>query len=111
MHVLSDVHLEVTFLRRFVMARLPEIVPVTDLRQDSASVLKRVRDSNQPIVITQRGRAAAVLLSVDTYERRERERELLRMLAQGEKEIREGQVVDLDEVFAEVDAILAEHNL
>ena len=45
------------------MRKLPEIVPVSDLRQDAAKVLKRVRDSNEPLIITQRGRAAAVMIS------------------------------------------------
>ena len=38
------------------MATVPEIIPVTDLRQDAAAVLKRVQAAHQPLVITQRGR-------------------------------------------------------
>ncbi len=44
------------------MTRMPEIVPVSDLRQGAASLLKRIRESRDPVVVTQRGRAAAVLL-------------------------------------------------
>jgi prevent-host-death family protein len=69
------------------MARVPKIVPVTDLRQDAAAVLKQLQESNEPLVVTQRGRAAAVLQSIEAYERSQRERELLRLLAVGEKEI------------------------
>ena len=90
------------------MSRLPDIVPITELRQDSAKLLKRARESNEPIVITQRGRAAAVLLSVDSFERRERERELLRLFARGERDIREGKTIDYEDVFAEIDELLAE---
>ena len=90
------------------MARIPEIIPVTDLRQDAAAVLKRVQGSQQPLVITQRGRAAAVILSVDAYERGERERQLLRLLVRGEQEIAAGVGHDLDEVLAEADALLAD---
>jgi prevent-host-death family protein len=63
------------------MGKLLNIIPVSDLRQDAAKVLKRVKDSREPLVITQRGRAAAVLLSVEAYEKAERDRELLRLLA------------------------------
>ena len=45
------------------MPKIPSIVPVTDLRQDAAAVLKRLKSSSEPLVITQRGRAAAILLS------------------------------------------------
>ncbi len=89
------------------MPKIPDIMPVTDLRQDAAAALKRVRTSKQPLVITQRGRAAAVILSVEAYERGEHERQLLRLLARGEKEIAAGQGFDLDEVMDEADALLA----
>ncbi len=36
--------------------KVPTIIPITDLRQDAATVLRQVRDSKEPIVITQRGR-------------------------------------------------------
>jgi prevent-host-death family protein len=90
------------------MAQIPDIIPVTDLRQDAAAVLKRVQTSHQPLVITQRGRAAAIMLSVDAYERGEQERQLLRLLVRGEQEIMAGTGHDLDEVLAEADALLAD---
>ncbi len=88
------------------MREVPELVPVSDLRQDVAAVLKRLQLSHEPLVITQRGRAAPVLLSVEAYARREQERELLQLLARGEKEIATGRGSDLDEVLAEADALL-----
>ena len=88
------------------MTRIPDIVPVSDLRQEAASVLQKLRGSSDPVVVTQRGRAAAVLLSVEEYERRERDLEILRLLARGEKEIAAGEGVDLEEVMAEAEALL-----
>ena len=85
---------------------IPELIPVTDFRQGAADILKRVQGSDEPLIITQRGRAAAVILSVDAYERVEQERELLRLLSQGEAEIRSGKGHALDEVLAEADDIL-----
>jgi prevent-host-death family protein len=89
------------------MANVPAIIPITELRQDAAAALERVKSSRQPIVITQRGRAAAVLLSLEAYDRGEHERELLHLLARGEQEIKAGKGFDLDEVLAEADALLA----
>jgi prevent-host-death family protein len=90
------------------MARVPDIIPVTDLRQDAAAALKRVRASKKPLVITQRGRAAAVMLSVEAYERSEHERQILKLLARGEREIARGKGHDLDQVLAEADDLLSE---
>ena len=89
------------------MTPIPHIVPVKDLRQDTAAVLKRLQSSAQPLVITQRGRSAAVMLSVAAYERAERERELLRLLVRGEQEIMAGAGHDLEDVLAEADNVLA----
>lgn len=93
------------------MSKIPEVVPITDLRQDAAAVLRRVRGRKQPLIITQRGRAAAVMLSIDAYERGEHERQLLLLLAQGEREIAAGMGQDLDSVLAEADALLREGEL
>jgi prevent-host-death family protein len=90
------------------MPRASDIIPVTDLRQDAAAALKRVRATKQPLVITQRGRAAAVMVSVEAYERAEHERQILLLLARGEREIRAGKGHDLDEVLAEADRLLAD---
>lgn len=86
--------------------KIPEIIPVTDLRQDAAAVFKKLQDSADPFVVTQRGRAIAVILSVEAYEKGERERELLRLLATGEKEINEGKGHSLSSLLKEANALL-----
>ena len=85
------------------MPKLPAIVPITDLRDDAAGVLDRARRSDGPLVITQRGRAVAVLLSTEAFERGEKEREILRLVARGEAELRAGRGFDLDDVLADAD--------
>jgi prevent-host-death family protein len=89
------------------MVKHPDTIPVTDLKQDASAMLKRVRKSKRPLILTQRGKAAAVLLSVDTYEKGERERKILKLLARGEREIAAGKGYDLDDVLAEADALLS----
>lgn len=88
------------------MAAVPELIPVSDLRQDAAGTLRRVNRSKQPLVVTQRGRAAAVLVGIEAYQRAERERTILQLLARGEREIRAGRGTDLEDVLTEADDIL-----
>ena len=90
------------------MTKIPNIIPITDLRQNATGVVKRVSASREPLVITQRGRAAAVMVSMETYEHSQHELELLRLLARGEKEIEAGKGYDLDAVLAEADTLLKE---
>lgn len=88
------------------MTAVPKLVPVSDLRQGAAGVLAQVRRTREPVVITQRGRAAAVLVSIENYQDGERQRELLRRIARGEREITAGKGYDLDDVMAAADRIL-----
>ena len=90
------------------MGKLPLLVSISDLRQDAAKVLKLVKDSQEPLIITQRGRAAAVMQSLETFERSERDRELLQLLLKGEKEIAAGQGYELDAVLAAAESSLTE---
>jgi len=90
------------------MGKLMNILPVSDLRQNAAKVLKKLRDNKKPIIITQRGRAAAVIIGVEAYEKSEHDKEILKLLAKGEKEIEIGEGYDLDTVLAEADLILSQ---
>jgi len=88
------------------MSTIPDIIPITDLRQDAAKVLDRVKVSGKPLIVTQRGRAAAVMVSIERYEAKEREQEILRSIARGEREILEGRGHGLREVMKAADRIL-----
>jgi len=88
------------------MKRVPEIVSITDLRQDAAGIVERARVNEEPIVITQRSHAVAVLLSVSTYEQMMYEREILGILAKGETEIRDAKGISVEEALAEAEKLL-----
>jgi prevent-host-death family protein len=88
------------------MSIISNIIPISDLRQDAAGIIQRATASREPVVITQRGRASAVMVSAQTYEHTQRELEFLRLLARGEAEIEQGKGYDMDLVFAEADQLL-----
>ena len=93
------------------MGKLLNILPISDLRQDAANVLKKIRENKEPIIITQRGRATAVIISMEAYEKSEHDKEILQLLAKGNKEIEIGEGYDLDTVLAEADLILSQGKL
>ena len=88
------------------MSAMPNIVPISELRRDASAIVKHAATSGDPVFITQHGRASAVLVSAGTYERTQREVEILRILAQGEAHIAAGSGYDLDVVMAEIDEFL-----
>jgi prevent-host-death family protein len=88
------------------MSRAPRIIPISDLRQNASDVVKGVSSSREPVFITQRGRAAAVLISMDAYADTQHELDVLRLLARGEKEIEAAIGHELDDVLKEADRFL-----
>ena len=88
------------------MGKVPKIIPITDLRQDAAAVMADIQKTAEPCFITQRGRATAVLLSLEAYERSQKEKELLHLLAVGEKEIAQSKGYSLERVLKDADALL-----
>ena len=89
------------------MSKLPNLVPITDLRQDATGILKKVSSSRNPVIITQRGRAAAVLMSVEAYEHSQAALDILKKLAKGNKEIILGKGHVLRDVLKEADKLLS----
>jgi prevent-host-death family protein len=83
-----------------------DVRPVTDLRQHAADLLTHVRKSGRPVVITQRGRSAAVLESVEQYEQRLARMELLEAVLQGLEEAEAGQLIPHEEVMRRVEEIV-----
>ena len=89
------------------MAKPSKVVSLSELRSEPAAVLRRVRGAREPVVITERGRASAVILSAASFARRERELEILRELARGEREIRAGRGFTLSRVLRDGAKVLS----
>ena len=47
---------------------MEKIIPISDLQTKAKRFVDQVRKTDEPIIITQHGRAAAVLVSYETYE-------------------------------------------
>lgn len=88
------------------MPNAPKIIPISDLRQNASDVVKSVSSSREPVFITQRGRAAAVMVSMEVYKNAQHEIDILHLLARGEKEIAAGAGYELDDVLREADLYL-----
>lgn len=82
------------------MGMRKEIRPVTYLKTRAAELLSQVNESRRPVVITQKGEAKAVLQDPESYESMRAALAMLKLLAQGEADIRAGRLRPHDEVFA-----------
>ena len=88
------------------MSKTPKIIPISDLRQNASDVVRSLTSSREPVFITQRGRAAAVMVSMEAFEQSQHEMDILQLLARGEKEIQAGVDYELGDVLKEADRFL-----
>ena len=67
-----------------------DVRPLSEFRAQMATMLDQVRETGRPLVLTARGRCAAVVVGIETYEALLDELELLRDVRKGEKQIDAG---------------------
>ena len=85
---------------------MDKIIPISDLQTKAKKYVEQVKETDQPVVITQRGRAAAVLVSVEVYEGLLATRDEMSYpdwetrLARAKRESKKGKSVSLDTYVA-----------
>lgn len=77
-----------------------DIKPVSEFRAKAADLIKRVQSTRRPLVLTQRGRSAAVVVAVDEYEQLLEDVETLRDIRAAEEQIDDGRGVSNREAKA-----------
>lgn len=70
----------------------PRIQPVTDVKRRATEIIARLRKDQVPVLITEHGRSAAILLDVESYDALLRRLEILEGIARGERAFAEGRV-------------------
>jgi prevent-host-death family protein len=84
------------------------VKPITYVKAHAAELLAQVEATRQPVVVTQNGEARAVLLDVETYDSWRQALAMLKIVAHAEDDIADGRLFTTDEVFADVEAAIAE---
>jgi len=79
-----------------------DVRPVTEFRANTSAVLDQVHATKRPVILTQHGRSAAVLMDVEVYEGLLDEVALLRAVRSGEQEMLQGDFVPHNDVEARV---------
>jgi prevent-host-death family protein len=83
-----------------------DLVPVNEFRSNLADWMKKVEATQRPVVVTQRGRSAAVLVSPAMLDEVEEERALLQVALRGLQESSAGEFVADDDVWSDVDRLI-----
>jgi antitoxin YefM len=70
-----------------------DVKPISEFRANAASLVQQVQRTKRPLVITQQGRSAAVLLDVSEYEKLLDRLDLLQDIHTAENQIDNGQAI------------------
>ena len=84
-----------------------DVQPLSAFRANAAGFLDQVRSTKRPLVLTQHGKSAAVVLDVDQYEALVDEIEVIRDIRQAKEELARGEGIPHDEVVAALRARLS----
>lgn len=71
-----------------------DIVPLGEFRTHTARVLRKMRDSRRPVIITQQGRPAAVVLPPEEFDRLQARRRFVAAVSEGLADAEAGRVID-----------------
>ena len=80
-----------------------DIKSISYVKTHTADVISQVNDTHRPIFVTQKGEAKAVVLDTETYERMKKSLGLLKLLAQGEKDVVKGKYNSQKDFFSVMD--------
>lgn len=76
-----------------------DIQPVTEFRANTSEVLESLKKNRRTIILTQHGRPAAVLESVEEYQRKLEELRFMKGLVAGLRDIESEQVIEGEDFF------------
>jgi len=77
------------------MSLAKQIKPISYLKASTAEAVRTVRETGEPLFITQNGEARIVVQDINSYEETQETLALLKILALGEAEINRGETVSL----------------
>jgi prevent-host-death family protein len=83
-----------------------DIKPVSFVKAHTAEMMKQVNSTHRPVFVTQNGEAKAVLMDPESYEKMNKAVGLFKLLSQGEKDILNGNYVEQDKAFEEIEEII-----
>lgn len=80
-----------------------DVVSVGELKVQAARILKRIHSDRCPIVITQHGKPAAVLVSTEDFDRMAEHTRFVQAAQRGLSDVEAGRVVDDEELDKALD--------
>ena len=84
-----------------------DIEPLSEFRKRSADFVKRLKKEKQPIILTQHGKSAAVLMDVSEFERFSKKLEMLEDLLEAKQQVEQGKTYTMDQARERIEKHLS----
>ncbi|MFZ0482997.1 MAG: type II toxin-antitoxin system Phd/YefM family antitoxin [Desulfobacterales bacterium] len=85
-----------------------DIKSITYLKSKAADLLNQINKTHRPVIITQNGEPRAVLQDPESYENMRNAIGILKLVSQGESDIKDGKVRSQEDVFKDIENTLKE---
>jgi prevent-host-death family protein len=76
-----------------------QIRPISYLKAHTAEIVRNLSKQQEPLVITQNGKAKVVIQSIESYEQTQQTLALLKILSLGIRQIEEGKALPAEDVI------------
>ena len=83
-----------------------DIKPITYLKANAAELLEQINETHRPVIITQNGEPRAVLQDPQSYENMRNALGMLKLISQGEEDIKKGKTRSQENVFDKLEKFL-----
>lgn len=87
---------------------LKNIKPLTDFRNHIKKYIEELNTTKKPIVLTQHGRSAAVIIDADKFQEMQDQIEFMKKIALGLEDYKQNNTFSKSEVFRKIDQIIEE---
>jgi prevent-host-death family protein len=79
---------------------------VTYLKSRAANLLKQINETHRPVIITQKGKPIGVLQDPKSFEDMRKAIGILKLISQGEEDIKKGKAKTQEQVFNNIEELL-----
>ncbi len=80
-----------------------DIKPISYLKSQTAELLAQINETHRPVIITQNGKPRAIIQDPETYEKMRDSLGLMKILAQGERDVQKGNTINQESLFQKIE--------
>jgi len=78
------------------------VLSISEVKANAAKLIEQMQTTHEPVIITQNGRATAIMQDMQSYEQTQESLALLKLIAQSQADIAAGRIKPVRQAFADI---------